>query len=223
VGGEFRGFPGFGIGTMTAPPPISSSARGPEAGVPRRGYLWWGLGLLGVVMAFAFSSYVIQLLGTIERQNRRLAFVLDSMRVVSDEGDSPGGELRRARKAFSVMQESRGEPLRLSASPRAPRGSGRIVISSSTGALLLIVSGLPSDEGRQYVLRSRGQAGDDSLGSFTVKDTSVHAYVFDPPGRVHEGFVVTTGDRAAEVLTGTDRGANPRPPPGSASRNPHFP
>lgn len=208
---------------MTASSPTSSSAHGPGADPPRRAYLWWGLGLLGVVMAFAFSSYVMHLLGTIERQHRHLAFLLDSLRVASDGRDSAGRELLRARDAFRVMQESRGEPLRLSGSSLAPRGSGRLAVSSSTGALLLIVSGLPSNGRTGYVLRSRGPAGDDSIGAFTVKDTCVHAYVFDPPGRVHGGFVVTAGDRTGEVLTGTDRGGSPLPAPGSAFRDPHFP
>jgi hypothetical protein len=185
--------------------------------------LWWGIGLLGVVMAFAFSSYVMHLLGTIERQHRHLTFLLDSLRVAADGRDSACGELLRAREAFRVMHESRGEPLHLPGSSLAPRGSGRLAVSSSSGALLLIVSGLPSDGGTRYVLRSRGLAGNDSLGAFTVKDTSVHAYVFTPPGRVHGGFVVTAAGRTGEVLSGTDRGGSPRPAPGSALRNRHIP
>lgn len=208
---------------MTAPSPASSAAHGPEAGVTRRTYLWWGLGLLGVVMAYAFSSYVTQLLGTIDRQHRHLSGALDSLRVVSAARDSAEKELLRARQAFRIMRDSRGEPLLLSGTPGSPRGSGGLAVSSSSGAVLLIVSGLPANGGRRYVLRSRSPAGYDSLAAFTVRDTSVHAYVFDFPGHLHGGFAVTAGDGATEVLTSAERGPNPRSAPGSASRKAHLP
>lgn len=203
------------------PPGNSASAR--EAFVPRRSYLWWGLGLLGVVMAFAFSSFVMKLMGTIERQDRQLRRTLDSLHVLLARRETVGEELLHARAAFTAVLESAGEPAILTGSSLAPRASGRLLVSPVTGSAVLIVAGLPPDGAKEYVLRSRGFTTDDSLGSFSVRDTAVHAFLFARSGLRPGSAVVTAENPARVVLAGADYRRAFHGERGSESRLPNLP
>lgn len=183
------------------PPP------GHEASVPKRSYLWWGLALLGVVMALAFSAFVMQLMGTIEVQDHRFRRALDSLRVVVGRLDTMGEDLRQARAAFHAALESQEETEILTGSSLAPRALARVMASRGPGSLVLIVSGLSPDGGRHYVVRSQGLAAGDSLGSFSVRDTTTHVFVFTHSGVRPGRAMVTVGNPARVVLAGA---ASPR-------------